>query len=699
MMSKFLHGKVFLIVFLSFSFCLSAQSNSKNNAKQNPVKIYNQAVNHLENEDYYAASQCFLEVVNLNPAYSDAWFNLALCSYQLGEFDLAYHYLESAEKYEKNNSKVQNLKGMILLALGKLDEAKEIFETVLKQFPNDVDSHFGLAEIELFDGKYSGAENQYSEALKRQGSNRKALLSLALICAQTGRFEIAQTYLNQAMQYYSGQAEVHYLTAIIYMMQGEFSLAEKHARIAVEIKGNYEKAYELLANAVYSQKRYSEVIDLCDYLISKNRNNSIAWYLKGISLEKSGNKEDALDVWTTGLSVAPQDEMMRMVTELVLKDILAFDDERRSSFAQYHITNAQQYQSRYDNAGSSYEYQRALMIDPSNATARLNYAEILEMNGMYETYLSQLLFIKENTQNNLSTSIEDKIEAYNSLLENSLSKKWKIEPFYLDKIRWNIAIFYEENPTSFIHADSERLTALACSDVFSGVAITAVKTQVNPVSGYGEAFKNARANGYDYFIMVSLSESSEDMTLNSKMYSARTGIEIANEKFFATGNNRFSKVLRRFRNSVLEKLTVRGKILARNGKTVLIDLGKSENITKEAQFKIVKKGSLKTSDTGTGLFYKDDDVLGILTVTNAGEEVSEALITNNGFYDRINIDDEIVLVSVPDQNKESGVDTVPNSDESGNPVVNNQDQSEKITDEIKRAIERPSILEILRSIQ
>ena len=88
-----------------------------------------------------------------------------------------------------------------------------------------------------------------------------------------------------------------------------------------------------------------------------------------------------------------------------------------------------------------------------------------------------------------------------------------------------------------------------------------------------------------------------------------------------------------------------------------------------------------------------------MTVTNSGEEISEALITNNGFYDRINIDDEIVLVNIPDQNKESGVDTVPNSDESGNPVVNNQVQSEKITDEIKRAIEHPSILEILRSIR
>lgn len=701
MMNKKVQVKIFVFVLLMFSFCLYAQNNSNKSEKQNPVKIYNQALSYFEDEDYYTASQYFLEVVTINPAYSDAWFNLARCSYQLGEYDLAFRYLESAEKFEKNNSKIQNLKGMILLALGNLDEAKIIFESVLKHFPNDVDAHFGLAEIELFDGKYSGAENQYVEALKRQATNRKALLSLALICAQTNRYDVAQNYLRQAMQFYSGEAEVHYLAAIIYMMEGEFSLAEKHAKIAVEIKGNYEKAYELLANAMYCQKRYSEVIDLCDYLISKNRNNTAFWYLKGISLEKMGNKEDAVDVWDTALNINPQDEIMRMMLELTVKDILSFDDPRRTDFAEYHLENANQYITRYDNAGSSYELQRAIMLDPSNVKARLKYAEILEMNGMHESYLSQLSFIQENSEIVLDTALQDKIEAYDSLLQDNLAKKWKVDPFYLDKIRWNIAIFYTENQSSFIHADTERLTALACSDIFSGVAITAVKTQVNPVSGFGEAFRNARANDYDYFIIVSLSESSDDITLNSKMYSGRTGTEIASEKFFATGNNRFSQVLRRFRNSVLEELTVRGKILKRNGKTVLIDLGKSENIVKDAEFKIIKKGCAKTSDYGTGLFYKDDDVIGILTVTNAGEEISEAQITNNGFYDRINVDDEVVLVSIPSQNNEAGVDTVPNSDENGNPVVNNSVQSEssQIIDEIKKAVERPAILEILRNIR
>jgi len=679
-------------------FCIFAASPLFSAENKTPLSIYNKAVELQNEENWYSASQYFIEVVNMNPAFSDAWFRLADCSYKLGEFDLAYQYLSNAEKYEKNNSNIQNLKGMILLALGQTEEARSIFNEILQHFPNDIDAHFGLAEIELYDGKFSGAENQYVEALKRQSSNRKALLSLALLCAETKRYTQSEKYLRQAIQYYSGEAEVHYLAAVIYLMEGDYTSAEKHARIAVEIKGDYEKAYELLASILYSQSRYSEVIDLCDYLISKNRRNSAVWYLKGVALEKQGYNEDAMDVWSTGLSIQPQDELMRMMLELNVKNTVELNDSRRKTWANFHMNNARQYDSRYDKAGSTYEYQRALMLDPSNADARMAYANILEMNGMHELYLSQLQFIKETSDAELKTSVKDTIEAYDSLLQDTLAKKWKVDPFYLDKIRWNIAIFYEENTSTFNHADSDRLTALACGDIFSGVAITSVKTQVTPVSGYGEAFKNARANNFDYFVMVSLSEGDEDLTLKATMYSGRTGTETFSEKYYATGNNRFSTVLRRFRNSVLEKLTIRGKILQRNGKTVLIDLGRSENVIRDAEFKVVKKGCVKTADSGTGLFYKDEDVVGVIVVTNPGEEVSEATITYHGFYDRINEEDELVLVSMPEQNKEAGMDTVPNADESGNPVVNNSVRGDQLVAEIKKAVERPAIVDLLRKI-
>ena len=683
---------VFLTLLLAASLIYAQKAKT-------PKELYNQAFEYESEENWYDASQYYLEVVKENPAYSDAWFRLSNCCYRLGEYDLAFQYLENAERYEKSNASIQNMKGMILLSLGRIEDARQIFNEVLKKYPNDIDAHFGLAEIELYEGKYSGAELQYSEALKRQSANRKALLSLALLCAEQKRYAQSEKYLRQAMQYYSGEPEVHYLAAIIYTMKGDYKDAEKHARIAVEIRGGYEQAYELLAQIVYLQHRYSEVIDLCDFIISRNRNASSAWYLKGTAQAKLGNMEDAISTWDTGLSVNPQDELMRMMLELTAKNELDFDDVRRKQWASYHLNNARQYDSRYDKAGSTYEYQRALMLDPSNATARLAYADILELNGMHELYLSQLKFVKENADSELSTGLKDTIEAYDSLLNNTLAKRWKVDAFYLDKIRWNIAVFYTENTSTFNHADSDRLTALACGDVFSGVAITSVKTQVTPVSGYGEAFKNARDNNFDYFVMVSLSEGEDDVSLSATMYSGRTGTETFSEKYYATGNNRFSTVLRRFRNSVLEKLTVRGKILQRNGKTVLIDLGRSENIIKDAEFKIIRKGAVKTADSGSGLFFRDDDVVGMLVVTEAGEEVSEATITSHGFYDRINEGDELVLVSMPAQNTEAGMDTVPNADEEGNPVVNNSVKGDELVAEIKKAVERPAIIDLLRKIR
>ena len=697
-----------IAVFAACLFVCSTLFAAGNSAAA--LEKYNLGMEAQQNENYYAASQYYLEVTLENPAFTDAWYKLAECSYKLGEFDLALQYLENAEKYEKNNLAIQNLKGMVYVSLGRIDDGRTIFNNILKKYPNDIDAHFGLAEIELYEGRFSGAQNQYMEALKRQNTNRKALLSLALVNAERGQSEAAETYLRQALSYYSGEPEVHYLASIIYSMKGDYVTAEKQARIAVEVNSSYDKAYDMLSTILYKQSRYKEVIDISDYLISRNRKNTNAWFIKGVSQCKLGNVASAIETWTAGLQINPQDEIMRSAMENEIRNTLTLEDSRRSYYAQYHIANAKQYASRYDGSGAVYEYQRALLLDPMNYEARIAYADILEINGMHELYLEQLKFIKENNGEQLAalskkqqTELNDKIEAFDYLLSDTLGKKWKIDPFYLDKTRWNIAVFYEENNSTFIHADTNRLVANAAADIFSGVAITSVKTQVTPVSGYGEAFKNSRAGGFDYFIILSLSEGENDMTLSSTMYSGRTGLEISKNSFYCTGNNRFSTVLRRFRNSVLEKLTVRGKILDRNGKTVLVDLGKAENIVKDAQLKIIKKGQIRTADSGVGLYYRDADVLGTIVITTAGEEISEGTIENHGFYDKINIDDEIVLVSLPVQtanNDANGnaVDNVPAADEKGNAVVKNEVKGEELVDEIRNAVERPSILDLLRNI-
>ena len=132
------------------------------------VELYDEGLTEENNEQWYMASQKYMEAVQLNPVYADAWFHLAKCSYQLGEYELVLSQLEEAQKYAKNESSIFNLRGMTFIALERFADARKVFEDVLRSYPNNVDARFGLAELDLFDGRVTGAEKMYMEALSRQ---------------------------------------------------------------------------------------------------------------------------------------------------------------------------------------------------------------------------------------------------------------------------------------------------------------------------------------------------------------------------------------------------------------------------------------------------------------------------------------------------------------------------------------------------
>lgn len=642
-LNKTLFFAIFTFIFFNVPFF---------SAEKTASQYYEEGLEAKNNENWYEASQHFMEALQKNPVYSDAWFNLAQCSYQLGEFDLVLTQLDEAEKYAKDDNSINNLRGMTYIALGQFSSARNIFEKIIEKTPNDVDARFGLAELDLFDGRVSGAERQYSEALKRQAENRKALLSLAVVSSQLGKIESSRRYIKQALSLYSNEAEVHYIAAVVAAMNNDIKTAEMQCRIAVQIDGNYEKAYVLLAKIRYEQKEFDDVISLCDFIIGRNRNNSSAWYLKGAALDSQKKPLEAISVWTNALKIFPQDEVMRSALELEVNRNIALEDERRKDWSLYHVQTAREYARRYDSAGAIYEYQRALKIEPANQEARSAFANILELNGMHELYLEQLLFIQstkdENATGKISlTELNDKIEAYEDLLQDSLAKKWNVEPFYLDKTRWSIGIYYVPGDINQHHIENNRIAAEYASDIFGGLATASVLTSSADVTGFGNAYQKARKEKKDYFIMISVDEGARDITLDYTMYSARTGSKVIEDSVYGTGNNRYSTVFRRFRQDILNHLPIRGKIINRDGKILLADLGRSENIAEGSVFDVVRKNSIQTSSSGSGVTYSDSDILGSFTVLTAGEEICEGLLESRGFYDRVNTGDELVLISLP----------------------------------------------------
>ncbi len=698
---------------------------SQNNARQgqSAVTLYNRAYQMQQKEDYYSAIESYREALQINPQYGDAWYNLALCTFSLGEYELAVEYSDTASRYAHNLSDIQNLKGLSLIALGRIQEANDVFNAVLKKYPNDINARFGLAEIDLYNGSISAAERRYLDALKRDPNNRKALLSLALVTAEDGRVDVAERYVNQALEYHSGEAEVHYLASYLAATRGDIKEAERRARSAVQIKGDYDKAYELLADILYAQGRYNDVIDLCDFRIGRNRQLGRAWYLKGLSEERLGLYSQAIDTYDTGLSIDPQDEIMRFALEQLISKAITVEDEKRNDWAQYHLNKAREYSRAFDGPGERYEYQKALSIAPLNITARQLFANMLERDGFYELYLQQLKFIKENEKITTTSTVQkdentpktvktsrqvkndDTIEALESILNTNLAHKYNIDPFYLNKVRWNIGIYFERKRVKLLHSDAEQIVAQAACDIFNGVPAASVDVQTDAISGFAEAYRTARGAGRDYFIILSVDETERSFSLDATVYSARTGTKATELHIYRTGNDRVSRSIRRLRQAVLDILPIRGTVLNNSLNTLLVDIGKSDGIVKGAQFDIVKKGKIKTADTGTGVVYSDKDVIGTYTVSVVNEEISEGVYKKKGFYDTLNVGDELILVKMPNSTDESVngnavTDTRPAADNEGEPATDAAEKAEResIKEDLKSPTKESTLIRMIQNI-
>lgn len=700
----------FFLLFILFSNARFAFSQNIGS-----LRFFERGVEKQRLEDYYGASEDFQQALQQNPSYGEAWFHLSQVTYSLGDYSLALTYLDEAEKFSKKRVDIQNFRGLILIALGRLDEARTVFTEVLQKFPNDVNSRFGLAELDLFSGSFIGAKNQYEDALKRQGHNRKALLSLALISSEMGNNDTARKYIDQALRYHSGESEVHYLAAYLDAKQGRLEEAEKRARAAIQIQPDDTKYYVLLSSILYTQKKYSAVIDLCDYLISKNRNTSEAWYLKGLSQNRMGDWKAAVSTWSDALEINPYDEVMRSAAELLVIKNLPVEDGIRVSWSDFHARKGREFSKSFFGEEARYEYQRALKINPFNDKARAEFAELLGRTGLNENYLNQLKFIRQNNEKNNSENsgkntkltpeekkINDTIEAYESLLKYSLTAKWGVEPFYLDKTRWHIGIYYTKSPVQLLHCDAEEITAGMCADIFSGIASTALDVQNQPVSGYGEAYRLARKNKLDYFVILTVDESEREITLSATVYSGRTGTETTKFSSFRTGNDKFSSVLRAFRRDLLDILPVRGKIIQRSVNDVLIDLGTVEGIKKDVVLDVIKAGKISTNDKGLGVNYEEKNLLGTIKITRTGEEIAEGILTQNGFYDRVNVGDEVLVKFRPGE--ESGEDaqisdSSPRAGENGNRILPEDEKAKKLDAESMELVKTPAIVQLIRGLK
>ncbi|MDR1107611.1 MAG: tetratricopeptide repeat protein [Spirochaetaceae bacterium] len=601
---------------------------------------YEQGRSAMAGEDWYAAVEAFLECLRLNPAHAEGTAALAECYYELGEFDQALNWVRKARTLARTNPDLANLEAFILIALGRLDGASALIAEVLAREPYNRDALFAQAELDIARGRAGDAVGRYREVARRYPDDRRVLASLALVLGSLGDTAAALSYIERALATHPADYRLSYYAAYLNARAERFPQAIRYAEQALFYHSGYGPARSLLASLWYRSGQYEEAARLAGEAIARDRSDISAWYLKGMSFIRLGRYSEAIPILSAASAIDPEDEFVRSALEETLIGSTGLEDPGRVRWAAWHFGRARDFRSRNLADQALFEYRRGLRLNPY-ARERGEYAELLRILGYPARYLEELRFLRDRDMGDLA--INDAVEAYDALLSGALFRRWSVDPVELSRRHWKVAVFSVNSPSTFFHADAGAVASAYIRDLLiHDRNILPMDLELRQPS-FSQAFRTAREAGADYFLILTTAESERDLSLGGELFVGRTGSPALTLSTFRTGADRLRNASRSIVEQLGAALPFRGELVARRAAEGLMDKGKADGVAENTVYEIVKKGRPAIRNEGIGLYYGEEDVVGALAVTRVDEEVSSGTISRNGFFDRVEAGDEIIL--------------------------------------------------------
>lgn len=146
-----------------------------------------------------------------------------------------------------------NAMGVATLKLGNKQDAKDLFQTALKNNPNFAPAYDNLGNIAMLDGDLDQAEKYYLKSLKCNSHNPTSMYHMGQVEARRGDYTKALTWLNHSLHINPNSSPGWNLQGELYLKQGNQPAAINSFKKAIHVKPENSKPYINLAG-VYERR-------------------------------------------------------------------------------------------------------------------------------------------------------------------------------------------------------------------------------------------------------------------------------------------------------------------------------------------------------------------------------------------------------------------------------------------------------------
>ena len=162
--------------------------------------------------------------------------------YEAGEYQVALDLLGALQGPLAQDLSALNLRGAILTKLGRYNEARQLFESILATDPNYLPAAFNLGEVQFLAGDYESALQSFQSMRRRDPRNELVRFKILLCFVALGRDDEAKKIADGLIPAGSTPAW-YYSQAMIARRAGDQKLSNKHLTAARSI---YQEANSTL---------------------------------------------------------------------------------------------------------------------------------------------------------------------------------------------------------------------------------------------------------------------------------------------------------------------------------------------------------------------------------------------------------------------------------------------------------------------
>jgi tetratricopeptide (TPR) repeat protein len=216
---------------------------------------------------------------------------------------------------------------------------------------------------------------------------------------QSGRFSEAEQLYQQILITDPSQSEAWCLSGMCCQAQGKFAEAEAHFRKAVLLWPDHAVAQNGLAVALAQAGRLEEAADIFQRLLQSRPTDADAHNNLGLVRMRQGQLDDAIACFGRALNLRPNSPSTQDNLEIACQQKAAQSERLAAQLhqtatnptqaAQLITTQALQLIEQRRFAEAKVELQRALLVEPANADASMNLANVFVRLERYDDAIAQ----------------------------------------------------------------------------------------------------------------------------------------------------------------------------------------------------------------------------------------------------------------------------------------------------------------------